>query len=274
MENETKDFRGLLYNPTLESEVIMLFTLMIPHLKDSFAIDGDSGTFPDCFALRNGQKVGIEFELYSRNFFIHKHHKDDNLTKCNIIVCWKNNMRKTTKKDGIELLNVKGHEIEIISLDKKAKSLGFIKYGERPDIHKGEERFFKQLEETRPKRYDWIRELYNQVKQNEKFEIKWGGGKRWLTMRFYVKKWDVDPISVQADGSVWIGYQGNKSIFPWFELHQETKRELGQIFKNPKQKPWHYIPFETETDLNNIKKALKILADHSKRFDIIWHTKD
>jgi len=137
MENENGDFRGLLYNPTLESEVVMLFSLLIPHLPDSYAIEeGDRGTFPDCLALRNGQKVGIEFELYANNFFDHKHDKNDNLTKCNIIVCWKNNIRNTIKRNGIELLNIKGQEIEIISLDKKAKSLGFIKYGQRPDIYR------------------------------------------------------------------------------------------------------------------------------------------
>jgi len=277
MENEADDFRGLLYNPTLENEVVMLFGLLIPHLPDSFAIEeGDPSTFPDCFALRNGQKVGIEFELYANNFFNHNHHEDDNLTKCNIIVCWENDIRNTIKRDNIELLNIKGHEIEIISLDKKAKSLGFIKYGERPDVfRKSEERFFEQLKEIKPKKYEWIKELYDHLKQNEDFEVKWGGGERWSTMRFYVKKpWDVNPISVYGNGKIEIGYQGNKAIFPWWELPQETKTELRQIFKNPKQKPWHYVPLETQADLDNIYKALKILAEHSKRFDIILHTKE
>lgn len=278
MESKNDDFRGLLYNPTLESEVVMLFSMMIPHLKDSFAIEqGDRGIFPDCFALRNGQKVGIEFELFASNF---DHEDDDNLTKCNILICWKNDIRNTNR-NGIDLLDVKGHEIEIVSLDKvvddlqKTASLKIIKGGERPAIYRvGEEGFFEQLEDKGRKRYDWIKELYDQVKQSKDFEVKWGGGKTWSTMRFYVKKWDVSPIVVYGNGSIEVIYQGNEAIFPWFELHQETKREFGQLFKNPKQKPWHYIPFETETDLNNIKKALKILAEHSKRFDsVIWHTK-
>ena len=84
----------------------------------------------------------------------------------------------------------------------------------------------------------------------------------------------MNPISVYGNDKIEIGYQGNKSIFPWFELPQETKIELSKIFKNPKQKPWHYIPLETQTDLDNIYKALKILAEHSKRFNIIWYTKD
>jgi hypothetical protein len=67
-EAKVDDFRGLLYNPMLENEVVMLFSLLIPHLKDSFAIEEYSGTFPDCFALRNGQRAGIELESVASNF--------------------------------------------------------------------------------------------------------------------------------------------------------------------------------------------------------------
>ena len=275
--NKTEDdnFRGLLYNPALENEAVMLFSLLIPHLRDSFAIEEYSGSFPDCFALRNRQRVGIEFELFASNF---NHENNDNLTKCSLLVCWKNDIRNTIKRDDREFFVVKGHEIEIIALDKeiakleKDKGLKFIKHGERPDIHRGEERFFEQLQETRPKRYDGIKGLFNQVKQDEDFEVKWGGGERWLTMRFYMKKWDVSPIEVYGNGSIEIGYQGNKSIYPWWELQEETKTELYRIFGNPKQK-WYHVPLDTQTDIDNINKALKILAEHSKRFDIIWHTK-
>lgn len=274
MESETDDFRGLRYNPTLESEVVMLFSLLIPHLPDSYAIEeGDHHTFPDCLAWRNGQKVGIEFEVYSNNFFEHKHDKNDNLTKCNIIVCWKNNIPNTIKRDGNELIKLKGHEIEIISLYKKAKSHEFIKDGQRPDIYRlSEERFFEQLENTKPKNYNFIKKLYDHIRQSEDFELKWGGGGTWSTMKFYLKKWGITPISVREDGYVEIVYQGNPAISP-YEIPKETQKELQQIFKRYKHK-WHKIPFKTETDLNNIKKALKILSEHSKLFDIIWHTKN
>ncbi len=39
--------RGLLYEPTYESEVILLFGLLIPHFKDDFVIDSYFGSFPD-----------------------------------------------------------------------------------------------------------------------------------------------------------------------------------------------------------------------------------
>ena len=111
----------------------------------------------------------------------------------------------------------------------------------------------------------WIKELYDQVKQSKEFEVKWGGGDRLPTMRFYVKNWNVDPISINGDGTVWVMYQGNKSIFPWMELQQETKTELHQIFRNPKQK-WYTVPLDNEIDLDNIKKALEVLARSFKAF--------
>lgn len=275
MENENVGFRGMLYYPTLESEVIMLFCLLIPHLEDAFVIsEGDSGDFPDCFALRNGKTVGIEFELYASNFERHKHHQHENLDKCDIIVCWENDIPNTIKKDGKDFLSVKGHEIEIISLKKKAEFLGLIRDGERPAVsRKNEESFFKQLESIKPKNYDLIKQLYTQVKQKEEFEIVWRGGKRWLTMNFKIKKWEVTPIGVYGNGRVEIGYQGNKSIFPWWELPNETKKKLYQIFKNPKLKPWHSIPLETQEDLDSINKALRVIAEDSKSFDVVWHTK-
>jgi hypothetical protein len=101
----------------------------------------------------------------------------------------------------------------------------------------------------------------------------WGGGKKWLTMGFKVKKWKVAPIGVYGNGRVELVYQANKSIFPWWELPKETKNKLYQIFKNPKLKPWHTIPLETQEDLDNINKALRIIAEDSKSFDLVWHTK-
>src|SRR5207249_11449991 len=83
--------RGFLYEPEYEEEVVMLFGLIIPRLNDSYLIESCSGAFPDCFALRNGQRIGIEFELLSGNFFAQRHERDPRLKDCSMLVCWKNN---------------------------------------------------------------------------------------------------------------------------------------------------------------------------------------
>lgn len=276
------DFRGFRFEPTYEQEVIILFGLLIPSLKDKFIIDMYPDTFPDCFATRNGQEIGIEFEVKARNFYEQKHNTHANLKKCNLLICWENDVpEKTITRDDVELLNpetVKGHNIEIMALKKviddlqKEKSQKFILEGKRPNVDRAnKKRFFEQLKEyVDEEKRSWIKELHDWVNQRkEEFEVKWSGGERWSTMRFFVKRWNVDPISTQGDGRVWLSYQGNPAISPW-KLPQEVKAILQQMFKHPKQ-TWYTVPLDKPPDLDNIKKALEILAEYSKHSDIIWH---
>jgi hypothetical protein len=115
------------------------------------------------------------------------------------------------------IIAISSGQVEILALDKvverlkKEKSLKFILHGERPGIDKAnEERFFEQLKDNvDEKKYGWIKGLYDQVSRREEFRVGWGRGRRWFTMRFYVRKWDVDPMSVQGNGTVWVGYKGN-----------------------------------------------------------------
>ncbi|MEM2703313.1 MAG: hypothetical protein QXR45_09145 [Candidatus Bathyarchaeia archaeon] len=113
-------------------------------------------------------------------------------------------------------------------------------------------------------KFGWIKELYEEVSRQKEFEVKWSGGGTWFTMRFFVKKWGVDPIAVQGDGKIWICYTGNPAINPW-QLPQETQNALRQLFKRKKEKErWHTISLNSREDLNKIKEALKIIAEHSK----------
>lgn len=274
--NGADNFRGLLFEPTYEQEVIILFGMLIPYLKDSFIIDKYPDTFPDCFARRNGQEIGIEFEVKASHFYEHHHDTNANLKKCNLLICWENDIpRKTTTRGDIELLNpetIKGHSIEIMALKKfyEEKSLKLILDGKRPDVERAnKERFFEQLKENvDAKKQSWINELYDQVNQRkEDFEVKWGGGERLSTMRFFVKRWNVDPIYIEGSGRVWLIYQGNPAISPW-KLPQEVRTMLQQRFKHPKP-TWYTVPLDTQSDLDNIKWALEILAEYSRHSDII-----
>jgi hypothetical protein len=140
--------------------------------------------------------------------------------------------------------------------------------GERPDLGEvNKDRFFKQLEENVDKqRLEWIKELYDEVSQREGFEVKWSGGRTWFTMRFFVKEWGVDPVAVQGDGKVWINYTGNPAISPW-ELPQETQDALRKLFKRRKER-WHTIPLDNREDLDRIREAIKIIAEHAKRLKL------
>jgi hypothetical protein len=109
----------------LESEVLVLFGMLIPYLDDEFIIKefNTSPGFPDCYALKNSVEVGIEFEVNSNHFYEHGHDRDANVDKCDLIVCWKNtiNLPYITVNDRLG----RRHQIEILELERviKEKSL-------------------------------------------------------------------------------------------------------------------------------------------------------
>ena len=94
-------------------------------------------------------------------------------------------------------------------------------------------------------------------------------------MRFYVKRWGVSPISIEGDGHVNIGYQENPAR-RWWELPPKVQGVLRKLFNHNKLNKkgnlpkWPYVPLKTQADLDNIKRALEILAEYSKHSDIIW----
>lgn len=107
-----KGFRGLLWEPSSEQEVVMLFGQLLDHLPRQIAIDFVQTAFPDCKAvdLATGEPIWIEFELYS------SHYRRDHLgrpEKCDWIVCWHNNL-DSESWSGLP---------EIVALDKIVDSL-------------------------------------------------------------------------------------------------------------------------------------------------------
>lgn len=100
-----KEFRGLLWEPSDEQEVVMLFGQLLDHLPRPLAIEYLQTGFPDCKAVdtETGDGVWIEFKLYSS--FYDRVYKN-RLEKCDWIVCWSNDL-------GIEQLNGRA----IVALD-------------------------------------------------------------------------------------------------------------------------------------------------------------
>ena len=272
-------FRGLLYEPTYEDEVLILFSMLIPSLRDEYVINRYSGAFPDCFATRNGQEVGIEFELLSSHFFDHGHNESDRLEKCDMLVCWRNNLHTgIIKENGKYFLVVQGHRIEVVELRdvvrelQEASGRRLILKGTRPnESGANEERFFEQLRENvGQERYALVHELYDRVRKTNDFEIRWGQGKRFSTMRVFVRKWKVDPISIGSDGIATIVYQGNPSIEYWC-LPESAEIQLRQLFGHKQQK-WPSIPLNNRDDYQRMNEALDILASHADKAEPSWHT--
>jgi|GEM_PF-3429023 len=86
---EIINFRGLLHGPVNEQGVVFLFGMIAKEL--GFIVEAVKQGFPDCEAKwyiskkpARLQRVRIEFEYSSSNFFKHKHDSE----QCDLIVCW------------------------------------------------------------------------------------------------------------------------------------------------------------------------------------------
>ena len=64
----SEEFRGLIYAPSYEDEVIMLFGMILQNLEDRFEIEEYTDEFPDCSAKMNGKPIGIELELANKSW--------------------------------------------------------------------------------------------------------------------------------------------------------------------------------------------------------------
>ena len=89
---EPIDFRGLRYAPVNEQGVVYLFGMVSHDL--GFLIESVRTSFPDCEGKRaidkrrtQWQRVLIEFEYRSKNFYEHGHDPKE----CDLIVCWVHN---------------------------------------------------------------------------------------------------------------------------------------------------------------------------------------
>ena len=79
--------RGIVYEPTNEQGVILLFAALCHDL--GFMIEGIRSAFPDALLRRRNAKgtwnsCRVEFEFRSSSFKVHKH----NPKLCDLIICW------------------------------------------------------------------------------------------------------------------------------------------------------------------------------------------
>lgn len=264
---------GLSYPPFLESEVLVLFGMLIPHLNDEFVIKefNSSPGFPDCFALRNGREVGIEFEVDSRNFYEHKHHVDPNIGKCNLIVCWRNVLGPSVTvidKFGKE------HRIEIIELEKivKEKSLTKLLFPIEKKAVPSEWNEKAFLEKLKKKAVDervhnWIKELIDACKQSSEFAMAYGKGKRQATLGFHVKKWlsqgigDPTPIQFSDNGEIiFVCRKMDKNP----EIEKELRNKIDSV-RSKKWRVWCSIPIKDEKTFTTIKEIINWLSDTTRK---------
>jgi hypothetical protein len=103
---EPINYRGIIYAPLNEAGVILLFSRMMEDL--GIIYESSPAMFPDMIGriktVRGFERVRIEFEFVSSNFFLHKHDP----TGCDMIVCWENdlsaNRAEQLEQSGVKIL--------------------------------------------------------------------------------------------------------------------------------------------------------------------------
>lgn len=268
-----ENFRGLLYAPSYEDEVIMLFGMVLPHLKDyRFEIEEYTDEFPDCNAKLNGYNVGIEFEVKASTFYAHKHHLDARLPNCGWIVCWKNDIGKETlkflQKETKQPVEIKIITLsEIIEVLEKTEGKKFIlnpKEQKHPVSKWVKETFLKQLKEkVEDKEFISIEELLEFCEKNKELEVVYGVGKI-ASLSVRVKRWGkIAPFGAMATGVVWISFKDANKC--WVYPSQEIEAELRRRFNQPQTSYYKNYRLKDIETFDKIKAALEWIAEASTK---------
>ena len=146
------NFRGMVYSPVNENGVVFLFGKIVEDLN--MYIEEIKPGFPDCIARRfigkGWERVTIEFELYSKNFLVHKHdHKE-----CDIIVCWEDNWKQIPSEYEIEIIELKSLILGLPNREVKRPVRG----EENKEEHEKEKIFLRSANEN-------IKRLYHKTHQ-------------------------------------------------------------------------------------------------------------
>lgn len=105
------NFRGLVYDPTNEQGVVYLFSLIAEDLN--IRVESIQQGYPDCTAIRYAgrkkwERISIEFEYLSSGF-------DHDPTKCDLLVCWEDDLSPQDKARlrGLEILELRSMDGEL-----------------------------------------------------------------------------------------------------------------------------------------------------------------
>ena len=103
---EPINYRGIVYAPLNEAGVILLFSRMMEDL--GIIYESSPAEYPDMIGrirtVRGFERVRIEFEFVSSNFFRHGHDP----AGCDMIVCWENDIKADRaaelERNGVKIL--------------------------------------------------------------------------------------------------------------------------------------------------------------------------
>ena len=226
------DRNYFLYEPSKESEIYLIFGLLLPYLDDEWVLDESTDGYPDCIFIINGKQTRVEFELNSANFIAHGHDPD----KCDMIVCWKDNW-PDCNLGILELSKI----IKAISRKNIIKN-DFPKYSASKITI---DDFYNHiLEYNGVKVLKMVKGLLRKIDQEKSFSYRPGTKKSKATLRIYA-----NDLSTKI---VFIGLESTHKydeISAWirFDIFNDIKKrqliKIREYLKEPKGK-WPNIPYD------------------------------
>jgi len=255
---------GFLYEPSKESEVVMLFGALMQCYTDflmeylglsgKFHIDEWTENPTDCVVDVNGRKLRLEFELYSSNF---KGEHDPK--KCDIIVCWKDDWRGYPPS------------IKVLDLSKvvsKLEGKGFPKLILNDHQKRGPKKwsFDEFMDELKKglsaEDFQEFKTFLDELQKTQGVDIKAGRGKiPTITIGFGEKSNNDYPIGIYANGKAWISYK-NVNMQPPKPILNEEKAEKIRALLGGKSRQWHEIKASSIKELlDKIKAVTKLILE-------------
>jgi hypothetical protein len=253
-----------MYEPGNENEVCILFGTLMPYfgeyLKElgysfsKYYVEEYPDTFPDCtLILEDGttqKQLRAEFERFSGNF-------NHDLTKCDMIICWKNNWMNSPEHMKI---------IELAPLVSKLKKEGLqIIMNDKPKypftkIWSPQE-FMDQLRKNITiQDYEKIKKFLDEISAMNGIRLQTGRGGTTATMKIgFMKDHDIlYPLSFEASGRCLIGYKASKNKR---NMTEKKEDDIRNILNNHKKNEWHIIKSSDIDDLiEKLRKVINILC--------------
>ncbi len=230
-----KGFTGFIFAPGNEKyEVVMLFSMVLPHLKPPMCIKEASDKFPDCTVIRwdakGPKEMKVEIEKNARDFLDHNH----DIKRCDILVCWENDWGDCP----MEIIELKS-EIRKLPFTMVLKPNEYLHIPTKGNV----ESYFQAVGE---KSTDTIRDdqkkLYNYLSASPILSAIHGTGKK--NESYTIKAGRYSLGYVQADGPIELYFLGPKhSKSPLPDQLREAYRGKAEKILNTDTggKPWKKV---------------------------------
>ncbi len=262
-----KKIGGLIWEPSYEEEVVLLFGMLLGRLNEAYLIDECSGNFPDCLLkTADGQhEIRAEFELFSSYFKDHGHNPD----KCDLIVCWEHNWPESPLQvlELSSLINDKDQEIEILGVTHK------FSISNRPLslIMKPNERKYKKtvwdeisfFQRVPPEKLQFIQRLRHFCKE-QGLGVEYGQGDKVASFKvhFCAPKAPTQAVfGIDQNCVVWLNFKEEDLTK---EIANEFRERLGRLIPRLKnhlqRKTWPQFKIENEKELLAFEDTISWLA--------------